>query len=484
MDENERKRKRETDPSDDDVSDLDAPGKERPREGMKIRSKKQKKDKSSIEGSLVDEHGRLSQNSNYEQIQPSKQQTEDGRRKTKAEKRKEKINTKPEKQTMNNRTKAKESNEPSSITDSVQLERSNSESHQQNHGEKGSDTNIGNLSSTALHKSTNESEASTTTPSPTPKSPASLLSAVPSESSSSSIVPPLDLQTPITTASSAAQPQQTEPDISSKSGKISKLPKIDHEVLKARLQARIAALRAARHADGIDGKPARNRAELLEARRRKQDQRKQHKKELRKQAKEDEQRAKAEAELARLRGSGSPLTGSDIFSPRQDSLDTNFSFGRVKFADGEQLDTNHSGLVSTHRKKGPSDTKSALQVAERKEARINGLDDMKRADIVEKDAWLNAKKKAHGERVRDDTDLLRKTLKRKDKDKQKSEREWNDRITGVQRSQELRQRKREENIQKRKDEKRNKGKGGKIAKKSTRPKSRPGFEGSFRSKTK
>jgi len=43
--------------------------------------------------------------------------------------------------------------------------------------------------------------------------------------------------------------------------------------------------------------------------------------------------------------------------------------------------------------------------------------------------WLNAKKRAHGERVRDDTSLLKKALKRQESAKKKSEKEWQGKLS-------------------------------------------------------
>lgn len=257
-----------------------------------------------------------------------------------------------------------------------------------------------------------------------------------------------------------------------------KLP-TDPELLRARLAARIEALRAARKADGPDGAPARNRQELMEARRRKEEQRRAHKKELRLKAKLEED-ARREAALASARDS----PASSIFSPAIQSPENNFSFGRVSFADGQQLNDDLSALRDAPKKKGPQDAATALQASEKKRLRLAGLDDEKRADIEEKDLWLNAKKRAHGERIRDDSNLLKKTLKRKEKSKKKSEKAWNERKEGVAKSQAMKQRKREENLKKRRDEKGSKGKGkgksGGVSKtKKPKVKSRPGFEGSF-----
>lgn len=249
---------------------------------------------------------------------------------------------------------------------------------------------------------------------------------------------------------------------------------------KARFQARIEQLRAARKADGSSATPARSRQELLESRRRKEEERRLHKKELRRKAKEEEQR-KREETLAR----GSPLlSGSPLHSPGSPALTSapnNFAFGRMAFPNGQRVSDSLNAILEPRSKpKGPSDPHTALQAAQKKEARIASLDPVKQADVVEKETWLNAKKRAHGERIRDDTSLLKKTLKRKDKQKKKSEKEWKERIEGVQKGQAMKQKKREMNIQKRKDEKGQK-KGGKGSTGSKR-KARPGFEGSFRAK--
>ncbi|KAK2763822.1 hypothetical protein FQN54_009440 [Arachnomyces sp. PD_36] len=288
-------------------------------------------------------------------------------------------------------------------------------------------------------------------------------------SSISSIVPP-------------TQPSELNKQPSNATNK----PKPSPEELKQRLQKRLDELRAARHADGFNGKPARNRQELIEARRQREEQRRAHKKELRAKAKEEEQRLRDEAIAKRFSPSNS---GSLLASPRSpaetsptasSSPSNNFSFGRVAFSDGQQADPTLTNF-ETHRKRGPQDPATALRAAQNKKSRLAGLDDAKKADIEEKDRWLNAKRRAHGERVRDDTSLLKKTLKRKEGVKKKSEREWTDRIEGIAKGKEIRQNKRDENLRKRKEEK-----GGKGKKKGGSGKGkgggRPGFEGSFKSK--
>ncbi|EKG17731.1 Surfeit locus 6 [Macrophomina phaseolina MS6] len=467
MDENERKRKRELDGGDDsdDLSDLDPSTKERPLEGLKVKETKKQKlgeaaAKAKEEPEEEDEEARLKREEKQKKIEE--------RRQKKKEKQKEKAQSKRQRQDTSS------VNAPNPDADAMDVE-DGSKAAQKPVPEDESDAESdASASDHEIEKvdisglvEDQEDKNSWTSASPSPEAESPDSSAAPSApSSSSSIVPP---------AGSDASKKSKN-----KAGKI-QMPQVDQEVLKARLQARIEALRAARKADGIDGKPARNRQELMEARRRKEEERRQRKKEVRKQAKEDEQRKAAEAELARLRGSGSPGT-PDIFSPMEQ--ENNFSFGRITFDDGQQMDTTASTLLDAKKKKGRSDPKTALEAAEKKRQRLAGLDEEKRKEIEAKDLWLNAKKRAHGEKVKDDTNLLKKTLKRKEKQKKKSEKEWTERIEGVQKGQEMRQKRREENLRKRREIKGTKP--GKKANKlkAGKKKARPGFEGSFRSKAK
>jgi hypothetical protein len=317
---------------------------------------------------------------------------------------------------------------------------------------------------------------STATPSPAPQSPAfDIAIGISGTSSISSVA---------TSTLPSLENLQNQPT--------KKLPeaKASPELLRARLEEKIAALRAARKADTMDGTPARNRQELMEARRRKEEQRKAHKKELRQKAREEELRQR---DLSLARGSPlfSPALGSRssaVASPLQENPDpvaTNLSFGRIAFPDGQSMNASLDAIIDPHKRKGPQDPQTALQAANNKAERISSLDPAKRADIEEKDRWLNAKKRAFGEKIRDDSSLLKKTLKRKEKAKKKSEKEWGERIEGVQKSQAMKQKKREENLKNRREGKDAKGKGGKSKgsrKGKVKVKARPGFEGSFRAK--
>ncbi|KAF4337544.1 ribosomal rna-processing 14 [Fusarium beomiforme] len=253
-----------------------------------------------------------------------------------------------------------------------------------------------------------------------------------------------------------------------------KLP-ADTSAIRARLAARIEALRAARKADGPDGKPIRTRQELIESRRKKQELRKAHKQEMRKQAKLEEQRKREEALASSSPGVMSPAVELDENA-------SNFTFGRVAFGDGAQLSRDLGHVLSQGKKKGPSDPKTALIKVQNQKKRLQELDPEKRADIAEKDLWLTARRRAEGEKIRDDEALLKRAVKRKEAAKKKSEKAWRERSDGVKQAQKDRQRKREENLRQRRDDKLL-GKAGKKKKKGGaaggKKKSRPGFEGSL-----
>ncbi|CAJ2509390.1 Uu.00g144160.m01.CDS01 [Anthostomella pinea] len=295
---------------------------------------------------------------------------------------------------------------------------------------------------------------------------------------------PSDPQSPVfdtngTPTDSTGQPPSTTTSVSStipasEKPKHIKIP-ADSTALRERLAAKIQSLRDARKADK-DGQPIRTRQELIESRRQKQAERKARKQELRQRAKHEADQKREEA-LASARNSP-----GGILSPAIDLENNNFSFGRVGFGDGTQLSHDLSHVLNRDKKKGPADAKTTLQKLENQKKRLDEMDEAKRKDVEEKEVWLTARRRAEGEKIKDDEKLLKKTVKRKDHAKKKSTSEWAARKDGVAKSMKDRQKKREDNIKKRRDEKAT-GKGGKKkggakggAKKG---KGRAGFEGSF-----
>lgn len=433
-----KKRKREEEEEDSDVPGV-VP--EIPISGSRMEKKQAKKQKRQDKG------GKISRSNEEKPKKDTNLELQRGgladeRRQAKKEKRKAKAQLKAAK--LEQKKAQKKSDVPNVTHSAKTISAKDGQSSNDHVRVSGIDNGKANGVSDKIPKSS----TSTATPSPAPESPAFDGLAVQSGLSSvSSIVPP-----------PRAEPADEPPK-----------PKTDPEELRARLRRRLEELKAARNADGLNGKPARSRQELIEARRRKAEESRAHKKELRRKAKEEERRAAAE-KLSH----GSPLLSpgpGSLGSPSEPA--TNLSFGRIAFSNGQQADAQLSSCIDPKKRKGPQDPLTALKAAESKESRLNALDDTARAEIAEKDMWLNARKRAHGARVKDDTSLLKKTLKRREKQKKKSEREWNERSEGVAKGQAARQKKREENLRKREEEK---GKKGGVKK------ARPGFEGSFRTK--
>jgi len=468
LDENERKRKREME--EELVSDVEDLSREKPREGLKPKkAKKQKLDKAT-EITEAEDDTDAPDTSDRAAQQAEKRRAKQQVKKEKEAKQKEKIQKKAQQKDLVKDLGADPA-KTDTVLDPAVAKPAGQDDEWDLDVSDGMEVDVAQLADdiSALPEADNVSSAVT---SPEPEDPASPDSVLPSStSSSSSIVPP------------ATAPDLDHTQTKKRSGSATLSEGTEHD-LHARLQAKIDALRASRKASGTEGKPSQSRQDLLAARRKKEDAKKQRKKELRKHAKEEEERQQAESGLVQLRGgSESPMTPRDVFSPQ--SEENSFSFGRVDFEDGQFAQGGMDVMRDAPRKKGPQDPKTALEAAEKKRLRLASLDEEKRKDIEEKDAWLNAKKRAHGERVRDDTSLLKKTLKRKQKQKEKSEKEWRGRIDGVQKGKEAKQRKREENLLKRKaekGEKGKKGKGGKGRKVPTAGKKRAGFEGSFKRK--
>ncbi|KAK6346022.1 hypothetical protein TWF730_010356 [Orbilia blumenaviensis] len=276
---------------------------------------------------------------------------------------------------------------------------------------------------------------------------------------------PTTTSTPSPAPSNTTDTSATQKTLAEKL-KSSKDPLVQQQ-LKERLAKRIEELRHARKADG--GEVPRTRTELMEQRRKRDEQRKERKKQMRLQAKVLADKA-AESTDAKKPGS---KKGNGI-----STAPANYTFGNVNFDDGDKLTADLEGVKAVGKKRGPSDVLGALKHAEAKKARLAGMSEDKRADIQEKDRWSKALKMASGEKLQDDEGLLKKSLKRQEKAKKKSEREWKERNANVEKGKVMRQKKREANIAARKEQKKS-GKGGKKARKvpSKKPKGRAGFEG-------
>ncbi|KAJ3169766.1 surfeit locus protein [Irineochytrium annulatum] len=216
--------------------------------------------------------------------------------------------------------------------------------------------------------------------------------------------------------------------------------------------------------DGVEG--PRSRQEILEKRMKKRKEKKE------KRLKKKEKRKDG----VDTKGMAVVPKAAKLENPAED-----ISFGVLDFHDPSEEP--NTFLDASKRKRGPTDPAALLKKSENKKAKLEALKESnpeKAATIEEKEKWGKLMKMAEGETVKDDTKLLKKTLKRKEKVKEKSGKEWESRRKDVQKSQVARQQKRTENLKARSESKKGTGEKGKKGTKDAARKKRPGFEGGVR----
>lgn len=82
-----------------------------------------------------------------------------------------------------------------------------------------------------------------------------------------------------------------------------------------------------------------------------------------------------------------------------------------------------SSKKTAHLKTASNPTQALEQLASRKE-KVASMPEEKRKAIEEKEKWEKAEARMEGVKVHDDEGRLKKAAKRKDKQKQKSKKEW------------------------------------------------------------
>nr|XP_033322024.1 surfeit locus protein 6 homolog [Megalopta genalis] len=132
--------------------------------------------------------------------------------------------------------------------------------------------------------------------------------------------------------------------------------------------------------------------------------------------------------------------------------------------------------IGTKRKpKSAKDPKKILLQMKQKKEKLKEMEKSgeieKAQEIREKQAWNSVLAKASGEKVKDDPELLKRSISRKEQKKKHSAKKWESRLDNVQKGIRERQEKRQENIMKRKKEK----KLNKLKKNAKKGRVTPGF---------
>ena len=132
--------------------------------------------------------------------------------------------------------------------------------------------------------------------------------------------------------------------------------------------------------------------------------------------------------------------------------------------------------ASSDKKPKKKDFRKLIEKAEKRREKMNELrsENPDKADAkTEKLAWKTAFQKAEGIKQTDNLTLLKKAAKRRDKIKEKSSKEWTQRIQGQVMRHKEKQETRKRNIQERVDQKKARKMGKKV--KTKKQKRRPGF---------
>lgn len=130
------------------------------------------------------------------------------------------------------------------------------------------------------------------------------------------------------------------------------------------------------------------------------------------------------------------------------------SEGKMVFSKFDFSESGFKSEASERRGREERDPHKILKKIEKRNEKLKELETKgeveKLSEIREKIAWNKALNKSEGVKVKDNPELLKKTIKRERKQKQKSRKKWDARLEGMKNRQEEKQKKRMGNIQARK----------------------------------
>ncbi|KAG2757252.1 SURF6-domain-containing protein, partial [Suillus brevipes Sb2] len=242
--------------------------------------------------------------------------------------------------------------------------------------------------------------------------------------------------------------------------------------LRDKLHLRMAALRRGGQGGGEPG----DKDELLEERRKQRaalrEKRRKETKERRKAETEGKKGGKKEKETTKGLPVKNQLLVPDLsvaskgtaVSRLTDGPLTNVSFGVV---------AGSSSKKAASLKTSSNPNQALSQLAARKE-KLDSMPEDKRKVVEDKSRWAKAEARLEGVKVKDDEVRLKKAVKRKEKEKAKSKKSWDERKEQLTASMAAKQKKRSDNIAMRNERRSDKRKSSSSKGKT---KARPGFEG-------
>lgn len=263
------------------------------------------------------------------------------------------------------------------------------------------------------------------------------------------------------------------------------------EELRSKLQQKIQALKEKRKAPGTNVQgAASSREAILEQRRKREEARKKRKLEHANGGDSDDDDDDDDEDHSSESENEDDLEENPKKKQKKNGVSAkDVMFQNIIFDDGDRTTSDLQRLRKqpNGKKKGPAknDIKAHLKLLETKQNKIQNKDELEQIKLKEKEKWQKAMLQAEGIRLKDDEKLLKKALKRKEAKKRKSALEWQERKRTVATNIAEKQKRREENLQIRKQNKgQKKNKQQKMKRKFTGsivPKKRAGFEGRLKS---